>query len=199
MSAPTHLVFTPLHTSGPLHAALPLHAAVPPDVDVDDVVADVAQNGVFAPAADVPALVDVVTDARERGVDLSVIVLDANPSRDTDLRDLATTVGESEGGTILVMSPDWMGSSSDSISRVQLETAQDRSFGDSSAAIADRFSHEVVEPGPPWAVYTVLLVAIVAVVAAITFIVKWRRNPETFENDRTSERSEPNVGHAGSA
>lgn len=100
MSAPTHLVFTPLHTSGPVHAA------VPSNVDLDDVVADVAQNGVSAPAADIPALVDVVAEARERGIDLSVIVLDANPSRDTDLRDLATTVGESESGTILVMSPD---------------------------------------------------------------------------------------------
>ncbi|MGG7099758.1 DUF6676 family protein [Rhodococcus sp. 24CO] len=198
MSAPTHLVFTPLHASGPLHAAPPLHAAVPSDVDVDDVVADVAQNGVSAPAADVPALVDVVADARERGVDLSVIVLDTNPSRDTDLRDLATTVGESEGGTILVMSPDWMGSSSDSISRVQLETAQDRSFGDSSAVIADRFSHEIVQPGPPWALYTVLLVAIVAAAAAITFVVKWRRSPEPVETDQASEPSEQTVGHAGS-
>lgn len=198
MSAPTHLVFTPLHASGPLHAALPLHAAVPSDVDVDDVVADVAQNGVSAPAADVPALVDVVADARERGVDLSVIVLGANPSRDTDLRDLATTVGESEGGTILVMSPDWMGSSSDSISRVQLETAQDRSFGDSSAAIADRFSHEIVQPGPPWALYTVLLIAIVAIAAAITFAVKWRRSPEPVVAEQVSEPSELAVGHAGS-
>ncbi|WP_260684131.1 DUF6676 family protein [Rhodococcus sp. KBS0724] len=193
MSAPTHLVFTPLHTSGPVHAA------VPSNVDLDDVVADVAQNGVSAPAADIPALVDVVAEARERGIDLSVIVLDANPSRDTDLRDLATTVGESESGTILVMSPDWMGSSSDSISRVQLETAQDRSFGDSSAAIADRFSHEIVQPGPPWALYTVLLVAIVAVFAAITFVVKWRRSPEPVEINQVNEPSEQTFGHAGSA
>lgn len=178
MSAPTHLVFAPLHStalhSTALHSTA-LHIAVPPSVDLDDVLADVAESGVSAPAADVDSLSDVVAGARDRGIDLSVIVVDEDPGRLTDLRDLATTVGESEGGTILVLSPNAVGSYSDSISRVQLETAQDRSFGESASITADRFSHAIVEPGPPWGMYTVLLVALVAVAAGITFIATWRR------------------------
>lgn len=193
MSAPTHLVFTPLQSSQPLHVE------VPSTVDLDDVRADVAQSGVSAPAGDVAALTAVVADARERGIDLSVVVLDENPGRDTDLRDLATTVGETEGGTVLVLSPNWMGSYSDSVSRVQLETAQDIAFGDSAASTADRFSHEIVEPGPPWALYTVLLVAIVAIIAAVTFVAKWRREPETEQSGHVESSVQRTVGPTGSA
>ncbi|XGU20199.1 DUF6676 family protein [Rhodococcus sp. 3Y1] len=57
----------------------PLHVAVPSDVDLDDVLADISTDGVSAPADDVAGLTAVVTDARERGVDLSVVVVDANP------------------------------------------------------------------------------------------------------------------------
>ncbi|MCW2430638.1 hypothetical protein M2260_005546 [Rhodococcus erythropolis] len=141
MSAPTNHAFAPVHVKSPLHVA------VPSDVDLDDVLADLSTDGVSAPESDVVGLTAVVTDARERGVDLSVVVVDANPGRPSDLRDLATTVGKTEGGTVIVLSPDWMGSYSDSISRVQLETAQDRSFGESASVTADRFSHEIVAPG----------------------------------------------------
>lgn len=169
MSAPTNHAFAPLLAGGPVHAE------VPPSVDVDSVVSAVAADGVFAPAADEAGLAAVVADADGRGVDLSVIVLEQNPARDTDLRDLATTVGKSEGGTVLVLSPGAMGSYSDSIPRVRLETAQDRSFGESAAVTADRFSHQITEPGPPWTLYTVLVVAVVAVATAVTFAAKWRR------------------------
>ncbi|MCJ0946166.1 MULTISPECIES: Rv1476 family membrane protein [Rhodococcus] len=184
MSAPTNHAFAPVHVKSPLHVA------VPSDVDLDDVLADISTDGVSAPADDVAGLTTVVTDARERGVDLSVVVVDANPGRPSDLRDLATTVGKTEGGTVLVLSPDWMGSYSDSISRVQLETAQDRSFGESASVTADRFSHEIVAPGPPWTLYTVLVIAVVAVIAGITFAVKWRREPENAQTRHIASTSE---------
>ncbi len=93
MSAPTNHAFAPVHVKSP-----PLHVAVPSDVDLDDVLADISTDGVSAPPADDVAggLTAVVTDARERGVDLSVVVVDANPGRPSDLRDLATTVGKTE-------------------------------------------------------------------------------------------------------
>ncbi|MFC8931292.1 DUF6676 family protein [Rhodococcus sp. NPDC057135] len=190
MSAPTNHAFAPVHVKSPSHTSVPSHTAVPSDVDLDDVFADLSTDGVSAPESDVAGLTAVVTDARERGVDLSVVVVDANPGRPSDLRDLATTVGKSEGGTVLVLSPDWMGSYSDSISRVQLETAQDRSFGESASVTADRFSHEIVAPGPPWTLYTVLVIAVVAVIAGITFAVKWRREPENTQTRHIASTSE---------
>ncbi|MGC0364054.1 hypothetical protein ABH922_002038 [Rhodococcus sp. 27YEA15] len=180
-------------------AQSPVHLALPGNVDVDEVLADVAVDGVFAPAADVPGLTTVVADARERGVELSVVVLDSNPDRDSDLRDLATTVGKSEGGTVLVLSPNWMGTYSDSISRVELETAQDRSFGESAATTAERFTHEIVEPGPPWAAYTVVIVAVVAAFVGAVFLTKWRKAHDVTQNSDTVEHpTRPDVGSTSS-
>ena len=79
MSAPTNHAFAPVHVKSPLHVA------VPSDVDLDDVLADISTDGVSAPSDDVAGLTAVVTDARERGVDLSVVVVDANPGRPSDL------------------------------------------------------------------------------------------------------------------
>src|SRR5574340_780067 len=96
----------------PIPAVLvPLATDVPPDVSVDKVLA-------------------VVARAQHRGIDLSIVVLDKNPNMDSQLRDLATEVGAHEGGTVLVLSPNWVGTFSDSISRVRLESAQDRTYTD---------------------------------------------------------------------
>lgn len=45
--------------------------------------ADVRDDGVSAPAADVEALRQVVSDARQEGIDLKIVVLPSNPGIDT--------------------------------------------------------------------------------------------------------------------
>ena len=69
--------------------------------------------------------VGVVTDAREHGIPLSIVVVQGNPGRDSDLRDLATEVGKKEHGTVVVLSDSWVGTYSDHFSRARLEWAED--------------------------------------------------------------------------
>ena len=86
-------------------AFLPAPADIPPGVDVDTILADLADDGVSAPADDVSGLQDVVARAHEHGIDLRIVVLAENPGRDSQLRDIATDVGVHDGGTVLALSP----------------------------------------------------------------------------------------------
>ena len=90
-----------------------LPSYIPPDVDINQVNADVGDDGVSVPAAkaaDVPALRQVVADARKDGIDLKVVVIGSNPPVDTPLRDIATEVGQAyPGSTVLVLSPSYAG------------------------------------------------------------------------------------------
>ncbi|MEV6276771.1 DUF6676 family protein [Nocardia sp. NPDC051832] len=72
-----------------------------------------------------PQLAAIAADARSQGIELSIVVVPGNPGHDSSLRDLATEVGKSEHGTVVVFSDDWLGTYSDSISRVRLEWAED--------------------------------------------------------------------------
>ena len=61
-------------------------------------------------AKDIPALRQVVADAREQGIDLKIVMIATDPPIDTPLRDIATEVGEAyPGSTVLAMSPIWAG------------------------------------------------------------------------------------------
>ena len=106
-----------------------LPSYIPPDVDMNQVLADVRDDGVSVPPADakvVPELRQVVADAREHGIDLKIVVIATNPPIDTPLRDIATEVGEAyPGSTVLAMSPTWAGTYSPTFDRVTLEAGQD--------------------------------------------------------------------------
>ncbi|MDV7351826.1 DUF6676 family protein [Rhodococcus oxybenzonivorans] len=184
MSAPVATVL-PSSAAFPAPTALPLSADLPEDLDVADVVTDVSDDGVSAPADEVSDLVAVVDRAADHGIELSIVVLDADPERVSQLRDLATEVGQEEGGTVLVLSPSWVGTYSDSISRVLLESGQDRTYTSDSVVAADQFVDEIVAPGPPWALMTALIMAVVAVAATATFYAKSRRrvSPDSAPRD----------------
>ena len=63
-----------------------------------------------ADAPTTPALRQVVADAKQKGIDLKIVVVDRNPPIDTPLRDIATEVGEAyPGSTVLVLSPSFAG------------------------------------------------------------------------------------------
>ena len=74
-----------------------LPSYIPPDVDMNQVLADVRDDGVQRAARRCegrPELRQVVADAREHGIDLKIVVIATNPPIDTPLRDIATEVGE---------------------------------------------------------------------------------------------------------
>ncbi|MFF0813812.1 DUF6676 family protein [Rhodococcus sp. NPDC003318] len=154
---------------------LPAAADIPPSVDMDTVLADLADDGVSAPAGDVSALETVVARARENGIELKVVVLDENPGRDSQLRDIATDVGVEDGGTVLVLSPNWVGTYSDSLARVTIEDAQDHAYTGDVVDSASGFLDAVVRPDPPYGLITVGLVAVVAGAAGVTWALRSRR------------------------
>lgn len=177
----------PASVTVPVHSALPFATDLPEDIDVSDVVADVSDDGVSAPSDETGDLAAVVDRAAEHGIKLSIVVLDEDPGRDSQLRDLATEVGAEEGGTVLVLSPSWVGTYSDSISRVLLESGQDRTYTGDAVVSANHFVDEVIEPGPPWALFTAVIVAIVVIASAATFFAKSRRASGSNDGDTATK------------
>ncbi|WP_257606117.1 DUF6676 family protein [Rhodococcus sp. LW-XY12] len=148
---------------------------LPAGVSVEKVLADLADDQVAAPSQYVDDLGAEVQRAQENGIDLSVVVLDRDPRMDSQLRDLATEVGAEDGGTVLVLSPGWVGTFSEDLDRVTLEAAQDRTYTGDPVVSTRNFVDSVLEPSPPWTLMTLLIVAVVALAAGATWLAKRRR------------------------
>jgi hypothetical protein len=140
-----------------------LPAYIPPDVDINKVKADVGQDSVSAPAQEVPALRQVVTDAKKKGIDLKIVVIDQNPPIETPLRDIATQVGHAyPGSTVLAMSPSFAGAFSPVFDRVTLEAGQDIARTGNPVQSAQNFVGELTTPQFPWTALTIVLIIAVA-------------------------------------
>lgn len=140
--------------------------------------ADVAKDGVAAPPADVAGLQKVVAGARDRGVDLKVVVLEKSPIIDTPLRDIATQVGMANpGSTVLVLSPGFAGTYSTGYDRVLLEAGQDvAKLTDNPVQGAQNFVDQLKTPIFNWTAFTILLVLAVAGAAVVTRLLqRWGR------------------------
>lgn len=159
----------------------PVLADVPPDIGIDAILVDVGDDRVSAPASDVDGLRSVVDRAERDGIQLSVVALAENPARDSQLRDIATEVGHQEGGTVLVLSPSWVGTYSDTLSRVTVEDAQDKAYTGNAVASADNFLGAITQPDPPYGLITAALVVLVGGVAAVGFWVRSRRSAATVD------------------
>lgn len=134
-------------------------------VDVDAVLADLADDGVAAPAGQVDGLRVVVANAAEQGVSLQVVVIDQDPFLPEQLRDLATTVGNVDGGTVIALSPHMVGTNSDAISRFVLEGGETLPRTGDSSADVQAFLDHVAEPSLPWtAIASVITLAVLVVV-----------------------------------
>ncbi len=158
--------------------AVELPLSVPVGDCLTKVKADVAEDGVAAPAADVAGLQKVVTDAEARGVDLKVIVMQESPIIDTPLRDIATAVGmEIPGSTVLVLSPGWAGTYSTVYDRVLLEAGQDvAKLADSPVQGAQNFVDQLKTPIFDWTGFTIIVVAAVAAASVATGLLRrWAR------------------------
>lgn len=148
---------------------------LPPDVSVSTIRADLGDDYVSAPDEYVSKLVEQVERARDHGIDLAVVVLDRDPVMDSQLRDLATAVASEDGGTVLVLSPGWVGTYSDSLDRVTLEAAQDVTYTGNPVVSTTNFVDSLLSPSPPWTSMTLLVIAVVALVCALLYVVKLRR------------------------
>jgi hypothetical protein len=151
-------------------SAVGLAFSTPVDECMGTVLADVAADGVAAPPADVDGLLQVVAGARERGVDLKVVVMEESPLLDTPLRDIATQVGQAQpGSTVLVISPGWAGTYSTTYDRVILEAGQDVvKTAPNPVQGAQNFVDQLDTPDFPWIAFTILLVIGVSVAAVAT-------------------------------
>lgn len=140
---------------------------------------DLADNGVATPEDDDQSeLAAIVADARAHGIDLSIVVLDGNPWHDSELRDLATEVAGFQHGTVAVFSDDWIGTTSDSISRVRLEWAEDKSkfTGGNTEQAAQTLVHRLAQtPMVSWTEITLVLLAGLVLTVGGLYWVKARR------------------------
>lgn len=169
-----------------------LPSYIPPDVDMNQVLADVGDDGVSVPPADakaVPELRQVVADAREQGIDLKIVVIATNPPIDTPLRDIATEVGQAyPGSTVLAMSPTWAGTYSKDFDRVTLEAGQDIAKNGDPVQSSKNFLGELTTPHFPWTAFSVVLTLLVVAAAVTTRLLQVRSKRSAAENEpKTSE------------
>jgi hypothetical protein len=170
-----------------------LPSYVPPDVDMNQVRADVADDGVSVPpadAGDVPALRQVVEEARKDGIDLKIVVIDRNPPIDTPLRDIATEVGKTyPDATVLAISPSFAGTYSRHFDRVTLEAGQDVAKTGNSVQSSKNFVSELTTPHFPWTPFTIVLVlaVIAAVVATRVLQVRGKRTVAAEDASGTAD------------
>ena len=145
-------------------------------LDYEAVLDDLADDGVSAPEVFVDGLRTVVDEAGGRGVDLKVVYTEAPAAVYTDARDLATFLTREYEGTILVRTPVFVGSSSDTIPRHLLEAGQDDASEEfDPVASASVFAHKITAPTPPWGAVTAITL-VLAIVAVVAFAVALRRH-----------------------
>jgi len=160
---------------------------------MEQVKADVAGDGVSVPPADqadVPALRQVVEDARGDGIDLKIVVIDLNTPTDTPLRDIATEVGEAHpGATVLTLSPSFAGTYSPVIDRVTLEAGTDVARTGDPVQSSKNFLGELTTPHFPWTPFTIVLVCAVALAVVGTRLLQ-ARSKRIEVSDAASTRSD---------
>jgi hypothetical protein len=164
-----------------------LPSYIPPDVDMNQVLADVGDDGVSVPPADakaVPELRQVIADAHQHGIDLKIVAIASNPPIDTPLRDIATEVGQAyPGSTVLAMSPTWAGTYSEEFDRATLEAGQDIAKNGDPVQSSKNFVSELTTPHFPWTTFSVVLIVLVlaAAVAARSLQVRSKADAAEIE------------------
>ncbi|PXX59109.1 hypothetical protein DFR70_11226 [Nocardia tenerifensis] len=162
----------------------PMAAELPPNVTEDTVTtinADLADNHVATvDGKDQTELAAIAADAREHGIALNIVVVPGNQGYES-LRDLATEVGQTQHGTVLVLADDWVGTYSDSVSRVRLEWAEDKAKfnGGHSVEAARHFVDKLEQPEVvSWTTIAGVLLAGTAAAVVGLYFVKSRRRAE---------------------
>jgi hypothetical protein len=187
----------PLYIPNQVCATVGASPATPPDQCMKQVLVAVARDGVSAPKdADIAGLRQVVADAKQKGIDLKVVVVPENPPIDTPLRDVATEVGHTyPGSTVLVISPMWAGTYSTTYDRVTLEAGQDvaKTAGGNPTQAAKNFVSQLETPIFPWTTLTIVLLIVVAIATVLTRVlqVRGRRSAKPPEPPEPPNPAEP--------
>jgi hypothetical protein len=149
--------------------------ATPPEECLAIVQQQVTADNISAPAAVTPALLQVINQAHNDGIDLKLVVLDHNPGNDTALRDVATRVGEQHpDATVLVLSPNFVGTYSTHFPRATLEIGEDNAKTGDPVVSAQNFLHQLNTPQFPWTAFTIVLLIFVLAAVIGTRIMQLR-------------------------
>ncbi len=169
-------------------AAVPAGPAIAVDgeviggVKVDDVVTALSDDhvAVIGSRANEAALAQVVTDARNKGLEFSVVSLSARLT-DSDTRLLAEEVRSRVGGTVLVLTPvsGWVDSSKLSGSQQDAAKAAAKAAGDDDVAAARAFVDSATDKGFPVFLVVIGAVILVILIAIGAGIWQRRRRKET--------------------
>jgi hypothetical protein len=162
----------------PLASAL--RAQSPPDVDA--IRAELAVDGVAVGTIpmDREALVRVVADAREAGLQLSLVILDVDPPTGDPL-DLALLARDLRLGadTVLILSPSWIVADSGELGDRHVNQAIDAMESPDVVFAVEEFVEVALRPSRSW-----LLLVLGGVVLAVAAFVagrwwEWRRRRKT--------------------
>jgi hypothetical protein len=157
----------PLYIPGEICGTVGADPASNPDACLAIVQQQVDVGNISAPPSVAPALLDLVNQAHEHGIDLKIVVLDHNPPNDTPLRDIATVVGSQHpDATVLVLSPNYVGTYSTHFPRSTLEIGEDNAKTGNTVVSAQNFLHQLETPQFPWTGFTIVVV--IGVLAAVT-------------------------------
>ena len=178
----------PLYIPGEICGTIGVDPATPPEQCLAVVQQQVSAENISAPPAVTPALLDVVNQAHEKGIDLKIVVLDHNPPNDTPLRDIATVVGaQHPDATVLVLSPNFVGSYSTHFPRATLEIGEDNAKTGNPVVSAQNFLHQLETPQFPWTGFTiVVLIGVLAAVVGTRFMQLRARRSATSPGERRS-------------
>jgi hypothetical protein len=187
----------PLYIPGEICGTLGVDPATKPDDCLSIVQHQVTAGNISAPPSVAPALLELVDQAHEHGIDLKVVVLDHNPPNDTPLRDIATVVGSQHpDATVLVLSPNYVGTYSTHFPRSTLEIGEDHAKTGNTLLSAQNFLHQLETPQFPWTPFTiVVLIGVLAAVVGTRFMqLRAKRSATTTAaNGSTAESADHSV------
>jgi hypothetical protein len=175
----------PLYIPGEICGTVGVDSASNPDACLVIVQQQVDIGNISAPPSVAPALLELVNQAHEHGIDLKIVVLDHNPPNDTPLRDIATVVGSQHpDATVLVLSPNFVGTYSTHFPRATLEIGEDNAKTGNTVASAQNFLHQLETPQFPWTGFTiVVLIGVLAAVIGTRFMqLRARRSATSHES-----------------
>ena len=174
----------PLYIPGEICGTIGADPATKPDQCLAIVQEQVTAENISAPPAVTPALLQVINQAHDDGIDLKIVVLDRNPPNDTPLRDIATVVGSQHpDATVLVLSPNYVGSYSTHFPRATLEIGEDNAKTGNPVVSAQSFLHQLDTPQFPWTAFTiVLLIGVLAAAIGTRFMLLRARRLATSQD-----------------
>jgi hypothetical protein len=178
----------PLYIPGEICGTLGVDPATKPDDCLSVVQHQVTAGNISAPPSVAPALLEIVDQAHDHGIDLKIVVLDHNPPNDTPLRDIATVVGaQHPDATVLVLSPNYVGTYSTHFPRSTLEIGEDHAKTGNTLLSAQNFLHQLETPQFPWTPFTiVVLIGVLAAVVGTRFMQRRAQRSATLSRGAES-------------